>query len=163
MRHGKKVKKLGVVRSHRRSMLTNLANSLISNDKIRTTTARAKVLQSKVDRLITMAKKGDLHSRRQVSSILGNRENVKKLFDEVAGEFKNTNGGYTRRAFYGRRLGDGASLSVVELNIERKVVEESKGKKGKKAKTEEPDTKKAAAKTAKKSPKKKKEEKSESK
>lgn len=146
MRHGKHVKKLGVNRSHRRAMLSNLANSLISHNRIKTTTTRAKVLQGRVERLITLAKRGDLSARRQVFAVLKNRDNVKKLFNEIAGEFKNTAGGYTRRAFYGHRLGDGASLSVVELNIEKKVAEESKGKKGKKSESAKAKTKKAAKK-----------------
>lgn len=155
MRHGKHVKKLGVVKSHRTAMLSNLANSLITHSRIKTTTTRAKVLQGKVDKLITLAKRGDLHARRQAYAVLKDRNNVKKLFDEIAGEFKNTNGGYTRRAFYGRRLGDGASLSVVELNIERKVVEESKGKKGKKTESSKEETKATKKKTTNKAAKKK--------
>lgn len=165
MRHGKQVKKLGVNKPHRTAMLSNLANSLISNGRIKTTTARAKVLQSDVEKLITLAKRGDVHARRQAHSRLKNKENVKKLFGEIADEFKETNGGYTRRAFYGRRLGDGASLSVVEINIEKKVVEEGKGKKKKKSESAKADTAKAKKKTAKKEPrksaKKKKEEKAE--
>jgi large subunit ribosomal protein L17 len=153
MRHGKHVKKLGVKKPHRTAMISNLANSLISHNRIKTTTARAKVLQGKLEKLITLAKKGDLHSRRQAFAVLRNRQNVKKLFDELAGEFKNLNGGYTRRAFFGRRLGDGASLSMVELNIEKKVVEESKGKKGKKAESAKGETKKAMKKATKKTAK----------
>jgi len=151
MRHGNRVKKLGVNRSHRKAMLSNMANSLIEHGKIKTTTARAKVLQSDVEKLITLAKRGDLHARRQAFAALRNRNNVKKLFDEIAGEFKNVNGGYTRRAFFGRRLGDAAFMSVVELNIEKKVVEESKSKKSKKnkkAETEKNETPKAKKKTA---------------
>jgi len=162
MRHGKHVKKLGVKKAHRGAMLSNLANSLITHNRIKTTTTRAKVLQGRVEKLITLAKRGDLHARRQAFTVLRNRDNVKKLFDEVAGEFKNTGGGYTRRAFFGRRLGDGASLSVVELNIEKKVVEESKGKKAKKSESAKQETPKAGKKTAKKAAKKKTEEKAES-
>jgi large subunit ribosomal protein L17 len=161
MRHGKRIKKLGITRSHRSAMISNLANSLISQSRIKTTTARAKVLQGKVERLISLAKKGDLSARRQALAVLKNRENVKKLFDEVAGEFKNTSGGYTRRAFFGHRLGDGASLSVVELNIERKVEEEPKGKKGKKAEVAKGEAKKTTKKKTKKSVRKKAEEKAE--
>lgn len=131
MRHGKYVKKLGVKKPHRKAMLSNMANSLIEVGKIKTTTARAKVLQSKVERLITLSRKGDVHSRRQAFRVLRRRDTVKKLFEDIAPEFKNVSGGYTKRAFYGRRLGDGASLSIVELNIEKKFVEETK-KKGKK-------------------------------
>ena len=136
MRHGRKIRKLGVKAPHRKAMLSNMANSLISVGKIQTTTARAKVLQGQIDRLVTLAKRGDLHARRQALSELRNRETVTKLFTEIAPEFKNINGGYTRRMLNGRRLGDGASLSVLELNIEKKIVEEPKKKKGKEAETE---------------------------
>ncbi len=132
MRHGKHVRKLGVTRSHREAMMSNMANSLIEHGKIKTTTLRAKELQGRVEKLITLAKRGDVHARRQALQVLRNRDSVKKLFDELASEFKNANGGYTRRAFYGRRLGDGASLAILELNIEKKFVEEPT-KKGKKA------------------------------
>ena len=146
MRHRRYVKKLGVKKPHREAMLSNMANSLIDAGKIRTTTARAKVLQSKVERLITLARKGDVHSRRQAFRVLRRRDTVKKLFDDIASEFKKTNGGYTRRAFYGRRLGDGATLSVVELNIEKKFVEETK-KKGKKGASSGKDAEEAKSKT----------------
>ncbi len=146
MRHGKYVKKLGVKKPHRRAMLSNMANSLIETGKIKTTTARAKVLQSKVERLITLSRKGDVHSRRQAFRVLRRRDTVKKLFEDIAPEFKNTQGGYTRRAFYGRRLGDGASLSIVELNIEKKFVEETK-KKGKKTASPGKDAEAAKGKT----------------
>jgi large subunit ribosomal protein L17 len=154
MRHGRQVKKLGVKKPHRLAMLSNLANALITNSRIKTTTARAKVLQGNVERLVTLAKRGDIHARRQAYSALKNRDNVKRLFDEIAGEFKNVNGGYTRRAFFGRRLGDGATLSVVELNIARKVVGEAKGKKEKKAESAKGEPEKAKKKTAKKEPRK---------
>jgi large subunit ribosomal protein L17 len=131
MRHKRYVKKLGVKTAHRHAMLANMATSLISVGKIRTTTARAKVLQSKVERIITLAKRGDLHARRQVISALRDGDVVKKLFNEIVPELKDMKGGYTRRALLGRRLGDGASLSIVELNIEKKVVAEPKKKKGK--------------------------------
>jgi large subunit ribosomal protein L17 len=157
MRHGKYTKKLGVKTAHRKAMLSNLSNALITHGRIKTTVARAKEVQSSVEKLITLAKKGDLHSRRQAFAVLRNRDNVKKLFDEIGPEFKNTNGGYTRRAFFGRRLGDGASLSVIEINIEKKVEAEPKTKKGKKAETkteakseEKPAKKKATKKVAKK-------------
>ncbi len=148
MRHKRYVKKLGVKTPHRKAMMTNMADSLLAHGKIKTTTARAKVVQSKVERLITLAKRGGLHARRQAVAALANGATVKKLFDEIAPEFKNVNGGYTRRAFFGRRLGDGASLTVVELNIQKKVVAEpKKGKEGAEAEVkEEPKKAKAAAK-----------------
>jgi large subunit ribosomal protein L17 len=153
MRHGRHVKKLGVKTPHRKAMLSNMATSLITHGKIKTLTTRAKVVQSDVEKLITLAKRGDLHARRQVFATLRDDDAVKKLFTEIASEFKNTNGGYTRRAFFGRRLGDGASLSIVELNIEKKVVVEPK-KKGKEETSEE-----AKADTKTKEPKAKKEKK----
>ena len=146
MRHRKHVKKLGVKKPHREAMISNMANSLIDAGKIKTTTARAKVLQSKVERLITLARKGDVHSRRQAFRVLRRRDTIKKLFDDIAPEFKKASGGYTRRAFYGRRLGDGASLSVVELNVEKKFVEETK-KKGRKTASSGKDTEEAKSKT----------------
>jgi large subunit ribosomal protein L17 len=131
MRHGRHVKKLGVKTAHRHAMLANMANSLISVGKIKTTIARAKEVQSKVEHLITLAKRGDLHARRQVISAIRDGETVKKLFSVIVPEFKDLKSGYTRRALLGRRLGDGAMLSLVELNIEKKVVQEAKKKKGK--------------------------------
>jgi len=130
MRHGRHVKKLGVKTAHRKAMLSNMAGSLVMHGKVKTLTTRARVLQSDVEQLITLAKRGDLHARRQAFAALRDDGAVKKLFTELAAEFKNMNGGYTRRAFFGHRLGDGASLSIVELNIEKKVVAEP-AKKGK--------------------------------
>jgi large subunit ribosomal protein L17 len=130
MRHKRYVKKLGVKTAHRHAMMANMATSLILAGKITTTVARAKVVQSKVEKLITLAKRGDLHARRQVVAALRDGDAVTKLFSEIVPEFKETKGGYTRRALWGRRLGDGATMAVVELNIEKKVVAEPK-KKGK--------------------------------
>ncbi len=140
MRHGRRVRKLGVKTAHRHAMLSNMATSLIRFGKIKTTTARAKVLQGRVEKLVTLAKRGDLHAMRQVFSALRDDDAVKKLFGEIAPELAKINGGYTRRALLGRRLGDGASLSVVELNIEKKVVEEPK-KKGKEKEEGKPEEK----------------------
>jgi len=136
MRHGRHVKKLGVKTAHRHAMLANMAVSLILCGKVKTTLSRAKVLQSKVERLITLAKRGGIHARRQAFQQLKSREIVKKLFDEIGPELKNMNGGYTRRAFFGRRLGDGASMAIVELNIAKKVVAETKKKDKESAETE---------------------------
>jgi large subunit ribosomal protein L17 len=148
MRHGRKVRKLGVKPAHRHAMLSNMATSLINVGKIKTLTTRAKVLQGKVDKLITLAKRGDLHARRQVFAALRDDSAVTKLFTEIAPELKDMKGGYTKRAFYGRRLGDGASLSVIELNIEKKVVEEPK-KKGKEKEEGKPEESKAVKREAK--------------
>jgi len=153
MRHGKHVRKLGVKRPHREAMMSNMANSLIECGKIKTTSIRAAELQGRVERLITLAKKGDIHSRRQALSVLRSRESVKKLFEKIAPEFKNTNGGYTKKAYFGRRLGDGAFLSVLELNVEKKFVEEPK-KKGSKAAASAEDPKESKGKAKKSSEKK---------
>jgi len=144
MRHGRHVEKLGVKAAHREAMLSNMAASLIAGGRIMTTTSRAKAVQGRVERLVTLAKRGDLHARRQAFSFLRDDTAVKKLFTELASELKERNGGYTRRALFGRRLGDGASLSVVELNIERTVVHEADKKKGKKEEPEAKATKKEA-------------------
>jgi large subunit ribosomal protein L17 len=153
-------------------MLSNMAGSLIIHGKIKTLTTRAKAVQSDVERLITLAKRGDLHARRQALSTLRDDGAVKKLFTEIVPEFKNTNGGYTRRAFFGHRLGDGASLSVVELIIEKKVVHEprKKGKeeaavetKGEEKKKESKAAKEKQPKAEKKAPKKEKSEKADKK
>lgn len=153
MRHGRYVKKLGVKRPHRDAMMSNMANSLIEFGKVKTTTVRAGELQGRVEKLITLAKKGDIHSRRQALRALRNRDSVKKLFDELAPDFKNTNGGYTRKAFYGRRLGDGASLTVLELNVQKKFVAETK--KGKKEEAPAAEAAETKAKKPEKSKKKK--------
>jgi large subunit ribosomal protein L17 len=139
MRHGRKVKKLGRTQSHRRAMLANMVASLLMHNIIRTTEAKAKEVRKLAEKLITLGKRGDLHAHRQVYAVVRDHKLVKKLFDEIAPKFREREGGYTRVLRLGIRRGDGATLAVVELLLEKAPKEEKKGKKdkaGKKAKLE---------------------------
>lgn len=128
MRHGKKIVKLGRTTSHRDAMLANMATSLLLHEKITTTTTKAKALRPMVDHLITTAKKGTLHSQRQVARTVQDKEALKKLFKEIVPKLEERNSGFSRVLRAGFRKGDGAELSVVELLIERpaEVVEKKK-------------------------------------
>ena len=110
---------MGRTASHRKALLRNLANQLIEYKEIRTTTAKAKAARSKIERLITHAKKNDLHHRRLVFSFLREKESVKILFDEIAPAYDDRPGGYTRVVKLGRRQGDGAELSLLQLELSR--------------------------------------------
>ena len=139
MRHGKKIKKLGRTKSHRKAMLANMADSLFMYQMIKTTQAKAKEVRKLAEKVISLAKRGDLHAHRQVYDVIKDRKLVKKIFDEIAPKFKDRQGGYTRVVKLGIRKGDGASLSVVELLMERPPKEEKKGKKEKAAKKIKPE------------------------
>ena len=115
MRHGKKVAKLGRTASHRKSMLSNMMTSLFVNEKITTTQIRAKELKRNAEKIITFAKRGDLHARRQVLRVIADKQVVTKLFDEIGPRYKSRNGGYTRVIKMGPRRGDGAFMSIIEL------------------------------------------------
>lgn len=115
MRHRKAGIKLNRTSSHRKAMFRNMVTSLIKYDQIRTTDAKAKELRRWGDKLVTLAKRGDLHARRQALSIVCEREVVKKLFDEAPERFKNVSGGYTRVIKIGRRPGDAATMSLVSF------------------------------------------------
>ena len=161
MRHGRIIDKLGVKADHRKAMLANMATSLLRTGRITTTLDRAKALSPVVSRLITFAKRGDLHARRLAASTVRDKEILKKLFAEIGPELKERNGGYTRIVRAGFRRGDGASLAVIELMIAKKVVKEEKeGKETKEAKAEkkgekpEASDKSAPKKKAEKKPKK---------
>ncbi len=115
MRHQKDGRKLGRTASHRHATLANMALAVIEHKHIRTTTAKAKEARRLVDRLITHAKKNTVAARRLVFSTLRQRNAVQTLFNEIAPKFTTRNGGYTRVVKLGRRQGDGAELSVLEL------------------------------------------------
>lgn len=115
MRHRKKGRKLSRTTSHRRTLLRNLAISLIINERIMTTEAKAKELRRVVEKLITKAKVGTLHMRRQVIAFMPHKEAVRKLFNEIAPRYKDRNGGYTRILKIGEREGDAAFMALVEL------------------------------------------------
>ena len=117
----KKGYSLGSNPSHQRQMLSNLAISLFDHERIKTTEAKAKLLRPFAERLITKAKKGDVHNRRQVLSVIEDRSIVHKLFADIAPRFSERNGGYTRILKLGQRNGDGASMALIELIAEEGV------------------------------------------
>lgn len=115
MRHGKKVNHLSRTDSHRRAMLANMASSLILHKRITTTLAKAKALRVYVEPIITKSKDDTTHSRRTVFSYLQNKDVVSMLFRDVAAKVANRPGGYTRILKMGNRLGDNASMALIEL------------------------------------------------
>ncbi len=141
MRHRKNVAKLGRTAEHRKATLANLASALIEHRKIRTTHAKAKATQRFVEKLVTLAKKGDLNSRRLVLSRLRNKQAMYLLFSEIAPTYTDRNGGYTRVIHLGRRLGDGAEMSLLEFvgfeTVAKKHKEEKHEKKEKTKAAEE--------------------------
>lgn len=106
---------MGRTASHKRAMLNNMATSLFDNGKVRTTLPKAKELRGVVERLISFAKRGDLHARRQVLRRIQNKVVVAKLFDEIGPSFAGRNGGYTRIFKLGPRRGDSSELCLIEL------------------------------------------------
>ena len=115
MRHRKAGVKLNKTSSHRQAMFRNMVTSLFKYDRIRTTDAKAKELRSWADHLITLAKRGDLHARRQALTIIREKDVVHKLFEEASGRFGAVSGGYTRLVKLGIRPGDAARVTLVEL------------------------------------------------
>ncbi len=115
MRHQKAGRKLGRTSSHRKAMFRNMVTSFFEHERIETTDAKAKELRKIAEKMITLGKKGDLHSRRQVLSVISDKKVVRDLFDTIAPRYLHRNGGYTRIFKTGRRLGDNAPLSVIEL------------------------------------------------
>ncbi len=115
MRHGKKVNHLGRTSSHRKSMLANMACSLILHKRVNTTLAKAKALRTYVEPLITKSKNDSTHSRRTVFAYLKQKEAVSALFREVGVKVANRPGGYTRILKTGTRMGDNAEMCMIEL------------------------------------------------
>ena len=115
MRHRRKGRELSRTRSHRKAMLRNMATSLIIHERIRTTEAKAKELRPFAERLISLAKRGDLHSRRLAGRQIADGEALQKLFDQLGPRFEQRPGGYTRVLKLGARKGDGAELALIEL------------------------------------------------
>ena len=160
MRHRKASLKLNRTTSHRKAMFRNMVTSLFKHDRIRTTGPKAKELRRWADHIITLAKRGDLHARRQALSIIREKDVVHKLFEEAQERFGNSAGGYTRIVKLGRRAGDAAPLSLIELVVPEAAGKKKDKKKAKKSAAEKKKTKtdqKAAVETAqeKKQPKKK--------
>lgn len=114
-------RKLGRKADHRKGLLRNMATSVILNGKIETTEMKAKELRTVVDELVTLAKRGDLHARRQAASYVRNVTNkegktaVQVLFDEIGPKYAGRNGGYTRVTKTTVRRGDGAPMAIIEL------------------------------------------------
>ena len=115
MRHNKIGRKLGRKTAHRKALMSNLASALITHKRIKTTDAKAKELRMYIEPLITFAKKGDLHSRRQVLKKIRHKSIVRELFDNIAPTFLNRNGGYTRIIKLGFRDNDCAPMSIIEF------------------------------------------------
>lgn len=111
MRHKKKFRKLNRVASHRRLMLAGQVKALILHDKVDTTVARAKESRILAERLITWAKQGDVHARRQALRVLQDKDLVKKLFEELGPRYQDRQGGCTRVLKLPPRLGDGAEMA----------------------------------------------------
>jgi large subunit ribosomal protein L17 len=116
MRHGKKRGKLSRDAAHRKSLLANLSRQLIEHERIKTSQAKAKAVKPEVEQLITLAKRGDLHARRQALSALGqDKFTVHKLFEEVAPRYAERPGGYTRIVKLGPRRSDSTEMVFLEL------------------------------------------------
>jgi large subunit ribosomal protein L17 len=160
MRHRKASLKLNRTTSHRKAMFRNMVTSLFKHDRIRTTGVKAKELRRWADHIITLAKRGDLHARRQALSIIREKGVVHKLFEEAPERFGHSAGGYTRIVKLGRRAGDAAPMSLIELVVPEAGRKKKAKKKAGKSAAEKKKTKadkKAAVETApeKKPPKKK--------
>src|SRR3954470_1589745 len=128
MRHLKAGKKLGRNTSHRRALLRNLVTSLIVEERIETTEAKAKAMRPQVEKMITLGKRGDVSARRLAAGYLMTRESVTKLFDTVAPRFGDRNGGYLRIIHKGWQQGDGAEKVYIELLGSEKVIDEKRQK-----------------------------------
>ena len=124
MRHGNSGRRLGRTTSHREAMFRNLVTSFLNHEKITTTDAKAKEIRSVAEKMITLGKRGDLHSLRQAASYIREKSVVTKLFTSIAPRYKDRPGGYTRIVKLGIRQGDAAPISIIEL-----VEEEMKPKK----------------------------------
>jgi large subunit ribosomal protein L17 len=116
MRHRKAGKKLNRTGSHRNAMFRNMVTSLFEHGRIQTTDAKAKELRRWADRMVTLAKRGDLHARRQALAVMRDKTVVHKLFEEVADRFGDRVGGYTNVVKIGRRRGDAAPISLEDKN-----------------------------------------------
>lgn len=136
MRHRKKGNPLNRSQSHRRWMLSNMITSLFQHERIRTTVAKAKEARPLAEKLITFAKRGDLHARRQVLRIVRDREVVEKLFSTLGERYRNRPGGYTRILRLGNRLGDNAPMVVFELVQDEVRKTGGRRRRGKKKKEE---------------------------
>jgi large subunit ribosomal protein L17 len=134
MRHGCAGRQFGRDTSHRKALLRMLVTSLLRNEKIETTVAKAKEIRPLAEKMITLAKRGDLHARRQALSFINDEAVVSGLFTQIGPRFAARNGGYTRITPTRRRPGDAAPLAVIEL-VERQKQEAAESKKSEKTKS----------------------------
>ena len=125
MRHARGYRRLNRTHEHRKALFSNMAGSLIEHEQIKTTLPKAKELRPVVEKLITLAKRGDLHARRQAASQLKEDKDVAKLFDILGPRYKDRQGGYCRIMKAGFRYGDNAAQAVIEF-VDRDV--DAKGK-----------------------------------
>jgi large subunit ribosomal protein L17 len=123
MRHRNAGFKLGRNTSHRRALLRNLVTSVIQEDRVETTVAKAKAVRPHIEKMITLGKRGDLHARRQALSFLQTDKAVTRLFDEVAKRYRDRQGGYLRIVRTGFQVGDGAEKAFIELLDAEKQLE----------------------------------------
>lgn len=123
MRHKIAGRKLGRTSAHRLAMLRNMVTSLFEHERIVTTTEKAKELRPVAEKMITLAKKGDLHARRQAMSFIRSKDIVEKLFTEIKDKFEDRKGGYTRILKTGIRKGDAASMAIIELVGYEEIIE----------------------------------------
>jgi large subunit ribosomal protein L17 len=126
MRHLKAGRKLGRTSSHRLATMRNMVTSLLQHEKIETTEAKAKELRPLTEKMVSLGKRGDLHARRLAMRVIRDETVAKKLFDDIAPRFKDRAGGYTRILKVGRRHGDNAPVSIIELVVLGKQVQEKK-------------------------------------
>lgn len=115
MRHKVSGVKLNRTSSHRKAMFRNMVTSLFKHGQIKTTVVKAKELRRWADKMVTLAKRGDLHARRQALAVIREKEVVHKLFDEAQDKFGSRNGGYTRILKLGNRKSDGAPMAIISL------------------------------------------------
>ena len=148
MRHRKKVFKLGRNTGHRKCMMANLLSALFTHGRIKTTVVKAKELSRQASKMVTLAKAGDLHQRRQAISAIRDLDAVRELFDNIAPTFKDRNGGYTRIIRLGKRRGDNAELALVELVGFEPNFEEEETAEAEEAAAEETATETAAEETS---------------
>lgn len=125
MRHNKTGRRLGRKPDHRQHMMRNMVTSFFANEKITTTVTRAKELRKLVDKMITLGKRGDLHSRRQALQVIADQRVVAKLFEMIAPRYADRPGGYTRIIRLENRQGDNAPMAIIELVEEGFVAKES--------------------------------------
>ena len=132
MRHLKAYRRLGMNASHRKAMMRNMVTSLIEHERIETTDTRAKEIRRLADRMVTLGKRGDLHSLRLSLKTVRTKTAAKKLFDELGPRFKEKQGGYTRIVKIGRRDGDNADMAILEWSLPQASADSSKKKPAKK-------------------------------